>query len=200
MSYTALEGHFRRLSQLEHVEAIASWDEAAMMPAGGGTARGAALATLKGLIHDESSAPRVGEWIAAAESRAAELSPWQVANLREIRRGYVRATALPTALVEASAAAHSKSEQAWRKLRPANDWHALLSEDEAFYLRVASPGEYRYLGADLGVLVTRGRMQTNDQQLTERCHRWLRAVRAEFAGTPAAPAPYYETAMAFKGT
>jgi len=122
MSYTALEAHFRRLSQLEHVEAIASWDEAAMMPAGGGAARGAALATLKGLIHEESSAPRVGEWIAAAESRAAELSPWQVANLREIQRGYVRATALPTALVEASATAHSKSEQAWRKLRPANDW------------------------------------------------------------------------------
>ena len=117
MSYTALEAHFRRLSQLEHVEAIASWDEAAMMPAGGGAARGAALATLKGLIHEESSAPRVGEWIAAAESRAAELSPWQVANLREIQRGYVRATALPTALVEASATAHSKSEQAWRKLR-----------------------------------------------------------------------------------
>src|SRR6478672_8191848 len=54
-------------------------------------------------------------------------------------------------------------------LRPANDWHALLSEDEAFYLRVASPGEYRYRGADLGVLVTRGRMQTDDQQLTDRC-------------------------------
>ncbi len=85
-------------------------------------------------------------------------------------------------------------------LRPANDWHALLSEDEAFYLRVASPGEYRYRGADLGVLVTRGRMQTDDQQLTDRCRRWLRAVRGEFAGTPAAPAPYYETAMAFKGT
>src|SRR5262249_13165718 len=90
MSYTVLEVHFRRLSQLEHVEAIASWDEAAMMPAGGGLARGAALATLKGLIHEEASAPRVGEWIAAAESRSAELGPWQLANLREIRRGYVR--------------------------------------------------------------------------------------------------------------
>jgi biotin carboxylase len=84
------------------------------------------------------------------------------------------------------------------RLRPANDWHALLSEDEAFYLRVASPGEYRYKGADLGVLVTRGRMQTDDFQLTDRCRRWLKALRAEFAGVPAPPAESYDAPMAFK--
>jgi biotin carboxylase len=84
------------------------------------------------------------------------------------------------------------------RLRPANDWHALLSEDEAFYLRVASPGEYRYKGADLGVLVTRGRMQTDDFQLTDRCRAWLKALRAEFAGVPAPPAESYDAPMAFK--
>ncbi|MDX6549194.1 MAG: hypothetical protein QOG33_2744 [Gaiellales bacterium] len=84
------------------------------------------------------------------------------------------------------------------RLRPANDWHALLSEDEAFYLRVASPGEYRYKGADLGVLVTRGRMQTDDFQLTDRCRAWLKALRAEYAGVPAAPAESYDAPMAFK--
>ena len=50
------------------------------------------------------------------------------------------------------------------------------------------------------MLVTRGRMQTDDQQLTDRCLRWLSAVRAGFAGTPAPPLEHYETAMAFKGT
>jgi biotin carboxylase len=84
------------------------------------------------------------------------------------------------------------------RLRPANDWHALLSEDEAFYLRVASPGEYRYKGADLGVLVTRGRMQTDDFQLTDRCRRWLKGLRAEFVGVPAPPAESYDAPMAFK--
>ncbi len=84
------------------------------------------------------------------------------------------------------------------RLRPANDWHALLSEDEAFYLRVASPGEYRYKGADLGVLVTRGRMQTDDFQLTDRCRQWLKALRAEFAGVAAPPAESYDAPMAFK--
>jgi biotin carboxylase len=72
--------------------------------------------------------------------------------------------------------------------RWANDWHNLIDETEAFYLRVAAPGEYRFKGADLGVLVTRGRLQTDDGQLTERCRRWIEGVKTQFAGTPVAPA------------
>ena len=56
-----------------------------------------------------------------------------------------------------------------------------------FYLGVAAPGDYRYKGADLGILVTRGRMQTDDHQLTERCQQWLDGIKSQFAGTPVAP-------------
>jgi carboxypeptidase Taq len=122
MSYAALEGHQRRLSHLEHLEAIAAWDEATMMSEGGGDARGEALATLRGIIHDETVKPEVGEWVAGAEARAGELDEWQLANLREIKRAWVRATALPSALVEATSRVESKSEQAWRRLRSDNDW------------------------------------------------------------------------------
>ena len=41
-----------------------------------------------------------------------------------------------------------------------NDWHSIVDEDEAFFLRVLAPGDYRYKGADLGILVSRSRMQT----------------------------------------
>ena len=141
MTYAALEEHFRRLSRLEHLDAIASWDEAAMMPPGGGVARGAALATLKGMIHAEASAPRVGELIAAAESDVGKLDGWQRANLREMKRGFIRATAVPSALVEAASLASSTSEQAWRKLRPNNDWQSfrpLLEEVVRLQREVAS--------------------------------------------------------------
>ncbi len=122
MSYAALERHQKRLSQLEHLEAIAAWDEATMMSDGGGDARGEALATLRGIIHDESVKPEVEGWIASAEATSGSLDAWQSANLREIKRAWVRATALPSALVEATSRAESKSEQAWRKLRSENDW------------------------------------------------------------------------------
>ncbi len=65
-----------------------------------------------------------------------------------------------------------------------NDWHSLHDEREGFYLRILGPGEYRYKGADLGILVTRARLQTDDGELTERARQWITALRAQFAGTP----------------
>ena len=120
MSYAALEEHNRKIAGLRHVEAISAWDEAAMMPAGGGPARGDALATLRGIIHDHATDPRIGEWLGAAE--AAALTPWQAANVRETRRAYLRETCIPRRLVEAASRAESQSEQAWRVLRPTSDW------------------------------------------------------------------------------
>ena len=72
--------------------------------------------------------------------------------------------------------------------RPGNDWATLLDESEAFYMRVAAPGDLRCEGAQLGVLVTRGHLQTDDYQLTERCRRWIKGIKAQFASTPLAPA------------
>ncbi|MEM7539568.1 MAG: hypothetical protein AAF639_45850, partial [Chloroflexota bacterium] len=45
-AYQQLSDHFQRIGDLRHVQAITGWDEAAMMPQGGGAARGAALTTL----------------------------------------------------------------------------------------------------------------------------------------------------------
>ena len=85
--------------------------------------------------------------------------------------------------------------------RWANDWHSLHDESEAFFLRVLGPGDYRYPGADLGVLVARSRMQTEDNQLTERALAWIDGIHAQFAGT-AVPAQEEAVApvgaMAFK--
>jgi biotin carboxylase len=72
--------------------------------------------------------------------------------------------------------------------RSANDWATLLDGSEAFYMRVAAPGDLRSEGAQLGVLVTRGHLQTDDYHLTERCQRWVKGMKAKFASTPLAPA------------
>src|SRR4051812_5715386 len=81
-----------------------------------------------------------------------------------------------------------------------NDWHSLQDETEAFYLRVLGPGDYRYPGADLGVLVARSRMQTEDNGLTPRALEWIDGTHAQFAGTavPAHDEPAAAHAMAFK--
>ena len=126
MSYAALEAHHRKLSQLRHTEAIVAWDEAALMPAGGGEARAEALATLRGLIHECATDARLGDWFATADAKRGELDGWQAANLREMRREWTRSNAIPQELVEAASRAESKSEQAWRSLRSKNDWQSFL--------------------------------------------------------------------------
>lgn len=126
MSYPELAEHYRRLSQLRHVEAIASWDESTMMPPGGGPARGEALSTLRGVIHQQATEAGLADLFGEADNEVANLSPWQVANLREMKREYLRASALPQKLVEAMSRAESQSEQAWRQMRPANDFAGFL--------------------------------------------------------------------------
>lgn len=124
MSYAALEKRHRRLFHLAHAEAMLGWDEAAMMPPGGGEARAEALSTLRGLIHAEATDPSFAELFDAAEREQTrgDLSEWQVANLREMKREFVRQRAIPKDLVEAASLAESRSEQAWRRLRALNDW------------------------------------------------------------------------------
>jgi biotin carboxylase len=71
--------------------------------------------------------------------------------------------------------------------RPATDWHGITRESEAFYLRILAAGDFRYHGADLGALVTRGRLQTDDNRLERRCLDWISAIRGQFAGTEVVP-------------
>lgn len=70
-------------------------------------------------------------------------------------------------------------------VRLVTTWHTVGHDDEAFYLRVYGTDEYRYKGGDLGVIVTRGRMQTDDRQLTDRAKAWSRGITSLFHGTPA---------------
>ncbi|MGH3306774.1 MAG: biotin carboxylase [Nocardioides sp.] len=69
-----------------------------------------------------------------------------------------------------------------------NDWHDVTHEDEAFFLRVYAAGDYRFAGADLGILVTKGRMQTADG-LTKACRDYIEGIRSHYQSEPIEPAP-----------
>ncbi len=67
------------------------------------------------------------------------------------------------------------------------DWSNIVDENEVFYMRVYGPAQYRFHGCDMGVLITRDRMQTDDRHLLERARAWAAGIRAQFAGIPPAP-------------
>ena len=72
--------------------------------------------------------------------------------------------------------------------RTALDWHQLQNESEAFFMRVYGPGDFRWKGADLGILVTKGLLQTGEPAtLTIRAKHLIDSIRAHYTGTPVMP-------------
>ena len=122
-AYEELTDHFKKIGDLRHVHAISSWDEAAMMPVGGGSSRGEALASLGVVIHEMLTSKEIGEWLDSCSNL--DLDEWQRANLREIDREYLENICLSADFVRASSVAGSNAEQAWRIHRAGNDWQAM---------------------------------------------------------------------------
>jgi carboxypeptidase Taq len=119
-AYQALTQSHLRMHRLEHFSNIASWDQSTHMPPGGNQARSEAMAELSGLLHRLGTDPQLGAQIEAATQE--KLDDLQRANLREMRRKWLDATALPEALVQRRVMVTSRCEHAWRTQRPANDW------------------------------------------------------------------------------
>lgn len=61
---------------------------------------------------------------------------------------------------------------------------AVYNEREAFFLRITGPGDYRYEGADLGILITRGRSMDDNFRLNIRARDWIRGIQNHYAGKP----------------
>ncbi len=95
-----------------------------MMPTKGNDARAAAEAELQALMHRVRTDPQLADQLHTAESEV--LSDNERANLREMRRDWRDANALPESLVEAKSLAGAKCEHAWRSQRAANDWKGFL--------------------------------------------------------------------------
>lgn len=66
------------------------------------------------------------------------------------------------------------------------DYHrrAVESEQEAFFLRISGKGDYRYEGADLGILITRGRAMDSRFRLTKRSKQWINGIKSQYAAKP----------------
>ena len=78
------------------------------------------------IAHQHLVAPEIEALLAEAGAASDELGEWQRANLREMRRRWLHATAVPGALVEAESRACSECEAVWRRGRLENDFAAVL--------------------------------------------------------------------------
>ncbi len=118
-AYARLTARFSRIATIGEALSVLGWDASAMMPPGGGAARGDQLAVLAGLAHGLLTAPEAADDLAQAHAGADE---WDVANLGLMRHAHTRATAVPADLVEAQARANSACEKVWREARRTSDF------------------------------------------------------------------------------
>jgi carboxypeptidase Taq len=123
-AYAELARQQQKIYHFHHLSKMIGWDRAAMMPPKGNEARAAAQAELDSHIHHLQTDPRQKGLLDAAD--AEPLDEVERANLREMRREWHLANAVPAELVEAQTIAAARCEHAWRTQRKANDWKGFL--------------------------------------------------------------------------
>ena len=125
-AYQELERIFQRMAMLGEAIGLLHWDMSVMMPPGGAAARTEQLATLKVLRHEILTDPVVVELLDRAEQETVEFDLWRAANLREMRRDWRTADAVPADLVAAHSRACSECETVWRRARADADFQLLM--------------------------------------------------------------------------
>ncbi|SVC36685.1 uncharacterized protein METZ01_LOCUS289539, partial [marine metagenome] len=134
---------FKRLALVYEAQAILSWDWATMMPEGSADARADQLAELSIIAHERLSDPRLADLLNEAEASIDQLDDWRAANLSEMRRLWLDASALSAPLVEALSKARSACEIMWRAARSENNFVALLPTFETVVALVREKSQAR---------------------------------------------------------
>lgn len=124
-AYEELFRRFKRLYALQEAAGVLQWDMSAIMPAGGAEARTEQLATLSVICHEILTDPSLETLFDQASAEIKGRDAWTQANLKEMRRRWLHATALESDLVEALAKACKRCEMIWRQARPASDFAAV---------------------------------------------------------------------------
>ena len=119
-AYKDLMAFQRETEALGQIAGRLGWDQETMMPRAAAAQRSEEMAAIEGVLHARRTNPRVGDWLAAAET-SGEV---EVANLRHIRRQFERASKVPARLAAEIARVTSAAQGVWAEARAADDFAA----------------------------------------------------------------------------
>ncbi len=124
-AYQKLEKRFARIHLLKSISHLLRWDGEVMMPPGSVGIRAKQLALLETETNSILRSSQTGRLLDNAESNRVSLDDWQQANLREMRRLWQHANAIPNRLVSAFHRATTEAEMQWRNAVEQNDFGVL---------------------------------------------------------------------------
>lgn len=124
-NYDELQKISKHTRVLQSVSHLLEWDGETYMPAGASTSRSEQLETMAGIIHKEKTgkkfADALGKLIDIKSGKTlAKLPEEQKSALREWRRDYLKAKALPRKFVEEWAKLTAQAMSVWREAKKAN--------------------------------------------------------------------------------
>ncbi len=124
--YQKLYDLSKHIRILQGIVSLLDWDQETYMPLGGSTIRSEQLKTMAGIIHREKTSRKFHTAlsklidISHGQIKAKDLSPAQIAAVKETRRDYLHDTALPSKFVEEFAKVTSQAINAWRSAKKEN--------------------------------------------------------------------------------
>lgn len=111
------------------------------------------------------------------------IDPWSQLVIKHPKDTLERITSAPASGI------YEMDEQGdVRFLRTQTHRRTVQEENRAFWLRIAGKGDYLYEGADMGILVSRGRFMDDEFRLNQRARQWIKGLRAHYRAERVDPA------------
>ena len=121
-AYHELMAFARQTEALAQISGRLGWDQQTVMPRGSNDQRSEEMAAIEDLLHARRTDPRLGDWLDAAQAP----DEAGAANLRELRRAYMRNTKVPARLASELARITPLAQSAWEEARENGDVAAFL--------------------------------------------------------------------------
>ncbi len=112
----------RETELLVQIQSRLAWDQDTVMPRGAAEQRGEEMAALAGVLHARRTDPRLGGWLDAARPEGEV----EAANVRHLKRRWLRDTRVPAELAAELARATSIGRGVWAEARENEDVAAFL--------------------------------------------------------------------------
>lgn len=132
IEYETLKKLSLNTKRLKGILSLIQWDQETYMPKGASAIRGEEIETLSGIIHREETSKKFGSALSklidlkTGDYLQKDIKPEQKAALREWRRDFIQATALPDSFVKAFARLTSEGMIIWQEAKKTNNFKLFL--------------------------------------------------------------------------
>jgi len=183
-AYNKLLEHYKKISALDQVQGLLSWDQETMMPPKGALLRAEQISSLETVLHNLKIDPRILEWATEAQ-QLENLTVRQKANIYQAKIQCNREKKIPERLVSAIAYEASIGQTIWTKARSNNKFSIFhpslkkiiaLKKNQAECIKNSTESKYDALLRDYEPSITNEKLKVLFNELKPPLIRILKKI------------------------